>query len=705
MSNLLEKLIDNIGLIKKSQVRSFAEKFASADPFVLWKSSKKVSAQAAMDVYTGWVYGSTKAIAEEIGLMTFELYKVGKDKNYKRVYDHELLDLLNAPYPNQIGFNQRYKTAAHLEATGNAYWLLLNVKDETSKPDAIFPLNPRYLKIETDGQFPGAITKYKYRKGNKEYEFDPYQIIHFQYPDPDDDFEGIGTVQSIAQWIDSDNYANEFNRRFFLNGARLSGVLTSDSNLSNDQLIFLQKSFEAVHKGAENAYGVAALPKGVNYEEKGVNPKDMDFVEGQRSSRDRILSGFRVPKTILGTAESETNRATAETADYVFASRTIKPKMELMCAYLNAFLVPRYGEDLYITFTDPVPENREMRIQEMQAATANQPVMSVNEAREEYFGLEEINNGDAVMTDFSKVPLGEPAKKAQKQRIKFIRYKKKNNRKEISESIAEKAAEILKDIEIKKNEIIKKDITTLSDAEYEVVWKAMVGRVTPYEKRQAEAVKQFNDKLFDEVLKNLENVVKSKAINENDLIDNFDASVGALVDISEPIQTDLFVKEAKEALALLGIDDFNVLTPEVKKALKKSLELMSESYNNTALQLLKGKLEQGLEEGAGLRELKDLVMEVKDFSDEVRAERVARTESFRVANSASREAWKQSGVVKSMKWYTSADELVCEYCGAMQGAIADMDSKFFEDDYGTGENPPLHVNCRCSIRPSEINLE
>jgi hypothetical protein len=60
--------------------------------------------------------------------------------------------------------------------------------------------------------------------------------------------------------------------------------------------------------------------------------KDMDFSNLADATRDRILAGFRVSKTILSTAESDTNRATAETADYVFSKRTIKPKMELIVA-------------------------------------------------------------------------------------------------------------------------------------------------------------------------------------------------------------------------------------------------------------------------------------------------------------------------------------------------------------------------------------
>ena len=60
----------------------------------------------------------------------------------------------------------------------------------------------------------------------------------------------------------------------------------------------------------------------------------------RRLYEDKILAGFRVPKTVIGNAESQTNRATAETADYVFARRTIKPKMERIVQQMNEFLIP-----------------------------------------------------------------------------------------------------------------------------------------------------------------------------------------------------------------------------------------------------------------------------------------------------------------------------------------------------------------------------
>lgn len=124
------------------------------------------------------------------------------------------------------------------------------------------------------------------------------------------------------------------------------------------------------------------MPKGVKLEHTGVTHKDMDFSQFAEVTREFILAAAGVSKTILGTAESDTNRSTAETADYVFSKRTMKPKLELVLSYLNEFLVPRYGDNLYLTFIDPVPEDKAFRTQETQAAIANQPVMTANEVRD-----------------------------------------------------------------------------------------------------------------------------------------------------------------------------------------------------------------------------------------------------------------------------------------------------------------------------------
>lgn len=694
-----------------------------ADPFTIWRTTKKISPERAMEVYMGWVYACIRAIAEELGSIEFRLFKIGKDQDEEQ-FEHELLDLLEAVNNYQTGFEAKYMIAAHLETVGNAYLFLEGVEDEADKPTAIHILNPARMRVKVNREiFPHVIDHYEYQDYAHTRTFKPYQLIHLKYPDPSDPFEGVGTVQSIAQWIDADNYAMEFNRRFFLNGARLGGFLESESAYTPEQLDYLKKSFEAIFKGVENAYKVAALPKGTKFQAASESQKDMDFSNLMLVMRDRILAGFRVPRTVLGITD-DVNRANAEATNYIFALRTIRPKIKLIVSYLNEFLVPKYGDDIYLSFVDPVPENRELEITEMAAATGNSPVLSPNEARQRYFGADPIEGGDAVLAPFNLTPIGIPKPKAANQpmrkqrngRTKTRFAQNAKRRTDITKSLAETMAKEVAALAEKLAEVKTKNIATLTDDEFEVIWKAFVTRIMPYEKLQAEAVRKLNAKQRKEALANLPKVAKT--IDPNELIDA-EEGISLLVDLSTPIMTDLMAKEGKEAAALLGITDIDILTPEVRQAIERAMELMSRSYNETTLALLKKKLEEGQAVGLSLDELEGTIKDIFEFSDEIRAQQVARTETFRIANAATHEAWDQSGLVKTVKWYTAADERVCPWCEPLHGKVVGIDDDFFKKgdtvtgsdgskldlEYDDVQAPPLHVSCRCYLRPEEISIE
>ena len=727
--NIFDKALNTIGLVRKAASLALASAVSDVDPFLLWSQSRKVTIDKAMNTYNGWVYACVRSIGEEIAKQRFRLFQVNKDGVHEEIFDHEILDLLEGVNPYQTGYDLKYLTAAHLELTGNTYWLLDGVKSETDKPKAIFLLSPKYTS-PIPAKLPDFIKGYKYSINGETQTFKPYEILHFKYPDPNDPYQGIGTVQAIMDWVQTDNFANDVNLNYFRNGARLGGVLSSENAITDAQMKVLRASFENLYKGAGNAYRVAVLPKGVKYDEASSTPKDMDFANMQSVMRDKILSGFRVPKTILGSSESETNRATAETANYVFAARTIKPKMELIVQQLNEFLVPRFGDNLYLDFTDPVPEDRAQRIEEMKAATGQQAVISVNEAREEYFGLDGVDKGDSVMTDFSKVPLGAPkpkvAKRFSKKNIEpekkpSTRFAKNHKaRKSISEEIAKRLTDSL-DTQNKKLEEMKtkklKDITELSHEEYAVFYKAFAIRVGPYEKLQADRVRTFNDDQRKEVIKNIQKLKGYKAISESDIF-NKQECLSIMIDFSSPIMRELYQEEAKQAGSLVGFDNFR-MTPEVKRSLDHSIELMADSYNETTLGLLKDTIDQGLSEGMSLPELTDKINAVYDYSNEVRAQQVAQTEVFRIANDSTKEAWKQSGVVKSIKWYTAEDDSVCDWCDSMNGKTIDIEDNFFDKGdevtgtdgsklpitYDSVGNPPLHVSCRCYTQPEDISIE
>jgi HK97 family phage portal protein len=149
--------------------------------------------------------------------------------------------------------------------------------------------------------WPYQILGYKLKLETREMEFKPYEVIHFRLPNARNFFEGYSPVMAGAEYIDNDNYAMEFNRRYFVSGVRPAGFLKSDF-VAETQLEALKIGFADVHEGVANMNRIGVLPKGVEWQGVSSTPKDMDFKNMSEDMRDRILAMFGVSRTILGTA-------------------------------------------------------------------------------------------------------------------------------------------------------------------------------------------------------------------------------------------------------------------------------------------------------------------------------------------------------------------------------------------------------------------
>jgi HK97 family phage portal protein len=728
--------------IRKAVGGKFGEFGSESSQFVIDRPSagSHIDAAKAMENNTGFVYAATKAIAREVMNIEFRLFQV-KGQNHDELEEHELLELLDGVNDFMTGPELKYLLSHHLDLAGNGYWYLEGVKNELDKPKAIYCMDPSRVRIILDKTtWPYKVVGYRMKLENREMTFEPYEILHFRDPNPLNPYEGVGPVQSIAPWIDLDNYAMEFNRKFFINGARPSGFLESEA-VAETQIEALKIGFADMHGGIDNMNRIAVLPKGVKWTPAGTNPKDMDFKNLSADTRDRILAAFGVSKTILGTAESDTNRATAETADYVFSKRVIKPRMQLICSFLNERLVPRYGDDLYISFLDPVPEDRAARTTEMQVSVGSQPVITVNEAREQFMGLGPVDGGDELMRPTAMTPADEPeldpnagkppktpkdaeqeeqdqenSKGFPRQKFAFRPLRTKlqqraKQRKEMAQSLADKISG-----KLKAALATKKFSTKEQD---EIAWKEFSARTHKAETEIKETIRVINAKQKAEVLDNLPSAIE-KGIDPTKLFD-IDNWISITTDAMTPIMETLFETEGKAAAAAIGKPDMNPLTDIARAALHESIGKMSESYQSTTLATLEAKINDGLSQGQGLSDISKTVSEIYEWSDDYRADRVAKTEAFRTANTSLKETWKQSGVVKTIKWYTSSTE-PCPFCEQMNGKVISVDDNFFNNsesltvgegdnaqtmslDYGDVGSPPLHPNCMCVARPEDVSLD
>lgn len=719
------------------RVRAISDSGGGGSSMVIQRpaSGQFIDAQKAMDAYHSWPYAAIKPIADEIAGIEWRVYRIKKGGDKEELEEHDLIDFLESVNDFQTGPEFKHTLAAHLELTGNAYIYLEGVSTFDSKPKAMHLLNPGKVTINLDKRtYPYKLVNYEFTIDGRKFKYQPYEILQIKYPDPSDPFRGIGTVQGIGEWIDNDNNATEFLRQFFINGAQI-GVTFETDMTSEEQLQELRDSFNEQHAGVKNAYKGIFLPKGVKKPVNDVKFDDIGFDEISATNRDKILAGFRVPKTILGAAESETNRATAETADYVFARRTIKPKMILITSYLNEFLVPRFGKDIFLTFVDPVTEDKMAQSNEMKNAVASIPVMTVNEAREEFLGKDPVEGGEKLLApttyapaidsgkapvmNFSMTPTKTEEKKYAKRRVK-VGYmplrtvgtrtqfsKNAEIRKGISEAIGKKISELVLSIK-------KKGLKDMTDREYDdVILKEKADRSAKYAQQMKVELQKLNEAQKIEVMENLDNAIKTvKAFDPKKLFD-LDKWINLTVNALTPIAVELFKMEADHALNLIdqpGLDVAN--TPEAQKAIKHAMDLMGESYQKSTVEMLTVKITEGLEQGFGTAKLGNLISDIYEWRDQYAAERVALTESNRITNTAGKIAWKQTGVVKEVRWITSGRDNVCVFCQEMDGKTIPIDENFFDKgdiieaggetmnaDYSAIGGPPMHPNCHCNMRP------
>ena len=610
-----------------------------------------------LDAYISWVYACVNARAEEVANIKLYLYQNGKE-----VENHPALDLLHNVNDYMSFYDLVNATQAYLDLTGDAFWALL--KGELSgQIREIQVLRPDLVTIISLPEKP--IVKYQYNNGSETLEFLPEDIIHFKTFNPKDPLRGMSVIEAARTAINTDIFSARWNENFFRNNAMPDFVMTIKGGVTEEDFERFKNEWRQKYSSTDNAHKTAMLRLGENgdidIKDLTKVQRDIEFLEQRKYSRDEILAMFRVPKTIIGITE-DVNYASAEASRMVFMQRTIKPLMQKFVNTLNEFYLPLFdpSRGLEFDFEDPVPEDRAARINEYVAGVDKW--ITRNEIREE-LGLPPVKGGDKLWNTLTAIPIGSTAPEQEEE----PEEEKKNKSLDRFEEIGEKHNKALRLITDRYKDKIKR-------------------AVRKYFRQQEERVKDSFKR---------EN--KSISIKAN-IPFNLREEAKLLINVVLPIFRDLVEKEGTQALAMLGISEEFKITPDVNKIIEKEGLKLASEVNKTTMNALKETMKEGMEKGEGVDKLAERISDVYKDINERRAEMIAQTESTRFANEADILAWKEAGVERKI-WYCALDERTCDDCMALHGVAVGIDSKFFNDDYGSGEQPPLHTDCRCSLVP------
>src|SRR5690606_34620053 len=103
------------------------------------------------------------------------------------------------------------------------------------------------------------------------------------------------------------------------------------------------------YTGASRAGRPMLLEGGLDWKAMGLTPKDMDFIEAKNSASREIALAFGVPPMILGIPGDNTY-ANYQDANRAFYRMTVLPLVARTASELAAFLAPRFGKGLRLSF-------------------------------------------------------------------------------------------------------------------------------------------------------------------------------------------------------------------------------------------------------------------------------------------------------------------------------------------------------------------
>jgi len=132
--------------------------------------------------------------------------------------------------------------------------------------------------------------------------------------------ERMSPIRLHAQNIGLAKAAEEYGMQYFSNGGQMTGVLSSEQPLKNEQIEVIQQSW---NNSTANA-GTKLLPFGFRYNRIGIPPEEAQFIQTRKFQAEEICRIFSVPPALVQ-LESQTTYNNVEQQNLMFRQHTLLP--------------------------------------------------------------------------------------------------------------------------------------------------------------------------------------------------------------------------------------------------------------------------------------------------------------------------------------------------------------------------------------------
>lgn len=260
------------------------------------------------------VFACVRVLAETIASLPLHVYKrTATGKEVDR--DHPLYSVLHDEPNEQLSSFAFFEAAVANAAIYNRCYIW-KARDDSL---LILPTSKTRQLYDESGKI-----YYEFDSGDHKETFSAEEVIHI----PGLSLDGLTAISPIMtaakEAIGLAIATEEHNARFFSNGARVGGILTTDGELSDVARERVRMAWTAGQSGLANAYKTAVLEGGLKWQPVGMQADHSQLAETRRMQVEEICRVFRVPPSFVQD-HTRSTFANVEHQDLHFAKHTIAP--------------------------------------------------------------------------------------------------------------------------------------------------------------------------------------------------------------------------------------------------------------------------------------------------------------------------------------------------------------------------------------------
>jgi HK97 family phage portal protein len=289
-------------------------------------------------------FQAMRILAEAAAALPLPVYKRLEPRGKEKARAHPVFKLLDEqPNPEMPAYIFRETLTAHAVSWGNGYAEIVRTGNGT--PAELWPLLPK--NVIPDRAPDGRIIYVIRSLNSPDKTLEKEQVLHIRGLGGDG-LVGYSIARLARESVGLGMATERFGSALFGNGSRAGGFLKTVKPLSDKARTNLRESFDAMHRGPDNAHKIGILEEGMEFTPNSIPPDDAQFLETRKFQVNEIARWFNLPPHKLGDLERSTNN-NIEQQSIDFVTHSLRPWLVRWEEEIKVKLLT--GEDVFAEHT------------------------------------------------------------------------------------------------------------------------------------------------------------------------------------------------------------------------------------------------------------------------------------------------------------------------------------------------------------------